>query len=95
MSHARQPLQMITKATGKTYVLAIYPLLAIDLEVPCKRSLKERLVLGLGQVQPLVLIGLPVGSNLDDRLDLLPARDEQRINAMRRGTCILEQGVSR
>ena len=44
MSHARQPLQMITKATGKTYVLAIYPLLAIDLEVPRKRSLKERLI---------------------------------------------------
>ena len=68
--HARQRAQTMT-TTWKTYVLAIHPLLAIDLKVPRERCLEERLVLGLGQVESLVLVRLPVGRDVDDWLDVL------------------------
>ena len=60
-----------------TYVLAIRPLLAVDLEIPSKRSLEERLVLGVVQVETLVLVRLPVGRNINNGLDVLATRDER------------------
>ena len=59
-----------------TYVLAIHPLLTIDLEVPGKSSLEECLLLGVLEVELLVLVRLPVGGNVNDGLDILATEDE-------------------
>lgn len=57
----------------QTYVLPVCPLLVSDFEVPCKRGLKERLLLRVVQVNALVSVAFPVGRDLDDRLDFRPA----------------------
>jgi hypothetical protein len=63
----------IHKQTEKiiTHVLAINPLLAINLEVPGVGSLEEGLVLGVLEVKMLELVGLPVRGDVNDRLNIL------------------------
>ena len=65
------------KSTNATHHLAIRPLLAVELEVPRQRGLEERLVVGVVQVEALVLVRLPVGRDINDGLDVLAARDER------------------
>ena len=61
---------------AETYVLAIGPLLAVDREVPGVGSLEEGLVLGVLEVELLELVGLPVGGDVNDGLDVLAAGDQ-------------------
>ena len=59
-----------------TYVLAVCPLLAIDLEVPGQGTLEERLLVSVLEVDLLVVVALPIGSDLHDGLCFWAAEDE-------------------
>ena len=63
-----------------TYVLAIHPLLAIDLEVPGKSGFEVSLVLGVVEVELLVRVGFPIRSNVNDGLDVLTTGDQNTRN---------------
>ena len=63
-----------------TYVLAIHPLLTIDLEVPGKSGFEVSLVLGVVEVELLVRVGFPIRSNVNDGLDVLTTGDQNTRN---------------
>lgn len=54
-----------------THVLAIDPLLAIDLKIPSQSALEELLLLLVGEVELLIRVGLPIRGNIDNGLDVL------------------------
>ena len=65
-----------TNKNNETHVLAVFPRLAINLQIPRKRRLEELLVLRVLEVDLLVTVGIPIWRNLDNRLELLPTQDE-------------------
>jgi len=56
-------------------VLAINPLLAVELEVPSHGTLEELLVLGLRDVETSNLVGFHIGGHIQDRRGLLATQD--------------------
>lgn len=77
----RMLLQRNTKPRDRitTHVLAVGPLLSVDLEVPREGCLEVGLLFCVLQVDLLVRVRLPIGGNFYDGLDILATGNEDTL----------------
>lgn len=75
-------LQRSTKPRDRitTHVLAVGPLLTVDLKVPREGCLEVGLLFRVLQVDLLVRVGFPIRSDVNDGLDILASGNEDTLD---------------
>jgi hypothetical protein len=76
-----------------THVLAVSPLLPVDLEIPSKSGLEIHLLLRVVEINPFVAVRLPVWCNVDYRDDIQTSCNQDALNERVVGSAEDPQGA--